>query len=198
MKREDVSKIFEGATDEQINALLNINSADIGKAKGDVDKLKADLSAAKETITNMTSELQTLKDSKASAEDWERKFKDLQNDIAEKERVAKEEKEAAEKEAAVLNRFNAVCVDKDGNPLEFAHEAIKADYIRKFGIELDNKDNIGKSDVDIFNALTKDDGAAFKGLEQRLDLRGGRGIIDNGASEPTSIRDALKSEFNKQ
>ncbi|MBO5575739.1 MAG: hypothetical protein J5956_05515 [Ruminococcus sp.] len=33
MKREDVTKIFEGATEEQINELLNINSADIGNAK---------------------------------------------------------------------------------------------------------------------------------------------------------------------
>lgn len=33
MKREDVTKIFEGATDEQINAVLDINSADIGNAK---------------------------------------------------------------------------------------------------------------------------------------------------------------------
>lgn len=33
MKREDVSKIFEGATEEQINSVLNINSADIGKVK---------------------------------------------------------------------------------------------------------------------------------------------------------------------
>ena len=29
MKREDVSKIFEGATDEQINALLNINATSV-------------------------------------------------------------------------------------------------------------------------------------------------------------------------
>ena len=46
MKREDVSKIFEGATDDQINAVLNINSADIGKAKGDYDTLKNQLSEA--------------------------------------------------------------------------------------------------------------------------------------------------------
>ena len=31
MKREDIAKIFEGATDEQISAVLNINTADIGK-----------------------------------------------------------------------------------------------------------------------------------------------------------------------
>lgn len=33
MKREDIKKIFEGATEEQISAVLNINSADIGSAK---------------------------------------------------------------------------------------------------------------------------------------------------------------------
>ena len=33
MKREDVSKIFENATEEQISKLLDINSADIGAAK---------------------------------------------------------------------------------------------------------------------------------------------------------------------
>ena len=38
MKREDVTKIFEGATDEQINALLDVNSADIGKAKADYNE----------------------------------------------------------------------------------------------------------------------------------------------------------------
>ena len=50
MKREDISKIFEGATDEQINAILNINSADIGKAKtkaeGDRDNYKSQLETA--------------------------------------------------------------------------------------------------------------------------------------------------------
>ena len=54
MKREDVSKIFEGATDEQINAILNINSADIGKAKtkaeGERDNYKSQLETATEQL----------------------------------------------------------------------------------------------------------------------------------------------------
>lgn len=33
MKREDIARIFDGATEEQINAVLDINSADIGNAK---------------------------------------------------------------------------------------------------------------------------------------------------------------------
>jgi Fe2+ transport system protein B len=54
MKREDISKIFEGATDEQINAILNINSADIGKAKskveGERDNYKSQLETATEPL----------------------------------------------------------------------------------------------------------------------------------------------------
>lgn len=37
MKREDITKIFEGATDEQVSAVLNINSADIGKVKSKLE-----------------------------------------------------------------------------------------------------------------------------------------------------------------
>jgi hypothetical protein len=54
MKREDVSKIFEGATEEQINALLNINSADIGNAKkkleAERDNYKSQLETAKASL----------------------------------------------------------------------------------------------------------------------------------------------------
>lgn len=53
MKREDVSKIFEDATEEQISAILNLNSADIGgakqKAKQELDSLKEQLGKAEET-----------------------------------------------------------------------------------------------------------------------------------------------------
>ena len=54
MKREDISKIFEGATEEQINQLLNINSADIGSAKkkleAERDGYKEQLSTAQEAL----------------------------------------------------------------------------------------------------------------------------------------------------
>lgn len=54
MKREDVSKIFEGATEEQINQILNINSADIGnakqKAETERDGYKAQLNTAQTAL----------------------------------------------------------------------------------------------------------------------------------------------------
>lgn len=54
MKREDVTKIFEGATEEQVNALLNIHSADIGNAKkaleAERDSLKEQLKTAQDSL----------------------------------------------------------------------------------------------------------------------------------------------------
>lgn len=54
MKREDITKLFEGATDEQISALLDINSADIGAAKKKLeterDGLKGQLDTVNEAL----------------------------------------------------------------------------------------------------------------------------------------------------
>ena len=55
MTREEIKKIVEGITDEQLKAILDINSADIGKAKKDYDTIK--------------SENDTLKADKKSLED---------------------------------------------------------------------------------------------------------------------------------
>ena len=54
MKREDIAKIFEGATDEQISAVLDINSADIGKVKG---KLESERDTYKSQLETATAQL---------------------------------------------------------------------------------------------------------------------------------------------
>ena len=167
MKREDVSKIFEGATDEQINSILNINSADIGKAKADYESIKQELAAAKDNLSNMTGELNTLKEGSANAAEWEKKFNDLSAEMEKRENRARLEREAKEKADMVASRFNAAAGEK-----KFTHEAIKADYLHKFGEALENKDFAGKSDTDIFHELTKDDKAAFEGIVA-MQLAGG-------------------------
>ena len=47
MKREEIKAIVEGITDEQLKQILDINSADIGKAKGDFAALEQKI----ETLT---------------------------------------------------------------------------------------------------------------------------------------------------
>ena len=162
MKREDIKAIFAEATDEQLKKIMDLNGSDVEREKGKLSALEKELEDKKSAFDTINGEFETLKASNASAEDYKAKFDKLQEDIAAKEKEEKEAKEKAEREENILNRYNAVAVDKDGKPLEWTHEAIKADYLHKFSEALNDKANEGKSDADIFNALTKEDGTAFK------------------------------------
>ena len=128
MKREDIAKLFENATDEQISALLDINSQDIGKAKRGSEKLQADLDAADAAA------LQQQIDA----------YKQAEAERAEAEKQAREE---AELEA----RFSAVVGDKT-----FIHDMVREGVKRDFGAALKDKQYLGKGDAEIFAALTKD------------------------------------------
>lgn len=155
--------------------------ADISKGeyivKDKFDKTNEALKSANDTIASLTGELQNLKDSGASAEEWKNKFEELEEEMKNKDAAAKAELEKAEREAGIKSRYDAVCVNKDGNPLEFIHEAVKAEYLKKFGdilSDIDNTEFKGKSDADIFHALTKDDAAAFRGVQAQVILKGGQ------------------------
>lgn len=158
MKREEIKKIFPDATDEQLKAILDINGADVEKVKGKVTALEAELSESKQSLTDLNTALDEAKKKAQSNDDYKQQLEDLQkkvkeeNDKREADRLAKEEADRMEQ------RFNAVLGDK-----KFNHEAIRADYLRKFGEAVKSSDNVGKSDIDIFTALTKEDAHAFAG-----------------------------------
>lgn len=147
-----------------------------------VEDLKNQLKQANETILTITTELDSLKANNASAEEWRQKYETLQHDVSEKDRIAKEEAAAAEKQANLQARYESAAVSKDGKPLEWTHEAIKNDYFTKFAAAVEDKANIGKSDADIFNSLVKDDATAFKGV-QVVTLAGGKPINTRGVSK---------------
>ena len=91
MKREDIAKIFEGATDEQINAVLDINSKDIGNAKKKLeierDKYKDQLETAQNSLKEFegvdVNELQSK--IKTLTSDLETKDTEYQQKIADME-----------------------------------------------------------------------------------------------------------------
>lgn len=168
MKREEIKAIFENATDEQIDKVMSLNGADIEKGKGKITALENELKEKKEAFYSLTANFETLKSSNATAEDYKAKFEQLQNDIAEKERKAKEEKLAAEKAEMVKSRFASAVGDK-----KFNHEAIEAHYLTKFGEALENKDFAGKSDEEILRQITKDDGTCFQNVTA-VHLEGGQ------------------------
>lgn len=157
-----------------------INAAN-AKAQESLEAVKTDLATANSTITQITSELDGLKATNASAEEYKTQLEALQQQIADKEAQEKAEKAAAEKEANIKARYAAASVDKDGKPLEWAHDAIRDSYYSKFAAAIEDKANEGKSDADIFHALTKDDATAFKGVQPFI-LAGSKPIDTHGVS----------------
>ena len=146
MKREDIKKIFPDATEEQLKGLLDINTADIGKAKGELEAVKADLEKANGTLKEYETTIADMKKSAEGNEDFKKKFEDLEQRIAdekaEAERKAKEEAEEAE----YSSRFKTVVGEQKWRDA-LTEKAVYAEF--KTALK-------GKGDKDILAALTQD------------------------------------------
>ena len=184
MKREEIKSIFPEATDEQLKSIMDLNGADVEKAKSKVTSLENELKEKKADFDKLNGELEALKASNASGEEWKTKYEAIVAENEAKAKQAEADRILKEKQENVLNRFNAVVGDK-----KFSHDAVKADYLKKFGEALENKDFEGKSDADVFHALTKDDASAFVGVTT-VKLAGGRPQGVGGKS-------VTREDFNK-
>lgn len=151
MKREDIKKFFPDATEEQLKGLLNINTADIGKAKGELETVRAELEKANGTLKEYETTIADMKKSAEGNEDFKKKFEDLEQRIAgEKAAAEKKAKEEAE-EAEYSNRFKTVVGEQKWRD-ELTEKAVYAE----FKTALQDEANKGKGDKDILETLTKD------------------------------------------
>lgn len=80
MKREDVSKIFENATEEQINRLLDLASADIGNAKRKLEAERDNYKSQLETAQNALKEFEGV-----DVKELQGKIENLNSSLEEKE-----------------------------------------------------------------------------------------------------------------
>jgi chromosome segregation ATPase len=167
MKREEIKAIFADATDDQLKAVMDLNGADVEKAKAKVTALEAEVNEKKKAIESLNTEFEALKSSNATAEDYKAKYEAIVAENAAKAAKAEADRVARERAESINNRFNAVIGDK-----KFTHDAIRDAYAKKFEDALSSKDFEGKSDADIFHELTKDDSTAFAGVSVTR-LRGG-------------------------
>ena len=163
MKREEIKTIFPDATDEQLKAVMDLNGTNVEKVKA----LEAEAKDKKEAFDKLNSEFEALKSANASGEDWKAKFEALQAENLAKEKQAEADRILAEKNADIEKRFSTCVGEK-----KFSHDAIKADYLKKFSAALESEEYKGKGDAYIFHALTKDDAAAFTGVTA-VKLQGG-------------------------
>ena len=182
MKREEIKTIFPDATDEQLKAVMDLNGTDVEKVKAKVTALEAEAKDKKEAFDKLNSEFEALKSANASGEDWKAKFEALQAENLAKEKQAEADRILAEKNADIEKRFSTCVGEK-----KFSHDAIKADYLKKFSAALESEEYKGKGDADIFHALTKDDATAFAGVTA-VSLAGGRPQSVRGEFDDATAR----------
>lgn len=151
MKREDIKKIFPDATEEQLKGLLDINTADIGKAKGEFEAVKADLEKANGTLKEYETTIADMKKSAEGNEDFKKKFEDLEQRIADEKAEAEKKAKAEAEEAEYSNRFKTVVGEQKWRD-ELTEKAVYAE----FKTALQDEANKGKGDKDILAALTQD------------------------------------------
>lgn len=152
MTREEVRGIVEGISDEQLKKILDINSADIGKAKKGADDLQKELDAANKAVEKLTEENLGLKESQYEAEEMKNKVAELQKVIDDR----KSEDEKAAKEAELVARFETAT-----GGAEFLNEFTRNGVFDCFSKALDAQENRGKSDAEIFEAITSASGNIF-------------------------------------
>ena len=184
MKREEIKSIFPEATDEQLKSIMDLNGADVEKAKSKATALEAELKDKKADFDKLNTEFEALKTANASGEDWKTKFEALQAENVAKEKQAEADRILAEKNADIEKRFAECVGDK-----KFSHDAIKADYLKKFAEALESEEYKGKGDIDIFHALTKDDATAFTGVTA-VKLQG-------GTPQGVGGKSVTREDFNK-
>ena len=151
MKREDIKKIFPDATEEQLKGLLDINTADIGEAKGELEAVKADLEKANGTLKEYETTIADMKKSAEGNEDFKKKFEDLEQRIADEKAEAEKKAKAEAEEAEYSNRFKTVVGEQKWRDA-LTEKAVYAE----FKTALQDEANKGKGDKDILAALTQD------------------------------------------
>ena len=181
MKREDIAKIFEGATEEQINKILDINSADIGKAKGTASEVQKELDATKEALAKAND---TIKNLEANKGDLDKVQKELDDYKAAEQKRIQDENAAAER-SELLTRMDAVMGGR-----KFIHDRMRDIVADEFGKAIHDKANLGKADKDIFDAVTKDQGY-FASQNPPAGNMGGIGEITDEAAHMAAMRAAM-------
>jgi len=173
MTREEIKKIVEGITDEQLKSILDINSADIGKAKKDYDDLKATNDALTKDKKELEDKIGTLTDKAKTADDVQKELDNLKADIKKKEDDAKAEAE----DKALTEAITAVFGDK-----KFTSDYVRNGIIADMKVEIAKPENKGKGYVELFESLTKDKAGIFENPNKPANMPG-MGNVDTNVSD---------------
>lgn len=183
MTREQVKNIFPDATDEQIDAILNANGADISKAKKGIEKLQEEI----ERLKPFEAELEQLKNAS----------------LTEQEKLQKQLEKAAEAEKNFRKLTNRVTAEK----IFVSAGLTEADYSELLeSIVSDDAELTTKTANSFVNLLKAQKEATEKAIKEELmrnnpkppaGTAGGTGEITKEQFDAMNYSERLKL-FNEQ
>ncbi len=168
MTRDELRQIIEGISDEQLKSILDINSADIGKAKSGNESLRAQLDEAKTAISGFEEQIGALRESLGEAEKQKQELEELKKSVLEREAgdLAKKQEEELKK------RFKAATEDA-----EFLNEYTQNGLFREFCSALSQPLSQGKTDAEVYEEIIAGKGNLFipkgEGIPSVVSVSGG-------------------------
>ena len=156
MTRDEEKSIIKDITDEQLNGLMDLNSRDIGKAKGKSDDQKAELESLRTQLAEKDETIANLEKAKGDAAT-------IQAEL-DKYKQAEAERAKAEKEA----QMDAILTQTAESALEgreFVNEYTRAHFLGELKKAIQDPSNKGKKPADLFSDMTKDADGVFKNPE---------------------------------
>ena len=144
MTRDEIRGIIEGISDEQLKKILDINSRDVGKAKGSFSELQKAFEDAEAENALIKDKLSGFENAQCEAEKMKNEIDRLQKVIEESEKS----REAEKAEADLAKRFGTATEGK-----EFVNKYTQNGLFAEFRAAVAEEKNTGKSDAEIYSSL---------------------------------------------
>lgn len=199
MKRKFLEDL--GLDKDVIDKILDENSSDIGRAKGDLDKITAERDKLQADVKDRDTQLETLKGSTGDVEAMKKEIEKLQG-----ENKAKDEAHAAELKAIETSSTFEKQLSQYGISGEVKVKMIKAlvaDILENPEIEGEGEAKKIKGLEDRMKKLQESDDAKglFPTQQKQQKYKGytpAESSGEQGEKQPTSLGEAVAMHFNQQ
>ena len=188
MTREEIKSIIDGVTDEQLNKILDINSRDIGKAKGKAEDQSKELEGLRQQLSDKDQTIANLEKASGDA-------KKVQEEL-EKYKQAEAGRKKAEDDARA-DQILTAAAEQALEGKEFVNDPTRAHYVAALKQAIADPANKGKSPAKLFGKMTRDADGIFKNPQQEpLKIP----KVDNNLSKPMTreeigkIKDAAQRQ----
>lgn len=168
MKRDEIKAIFPDATDDQLDRTMTLYGTSVNGLRSELNTANGELTALKGKGN--------IDDIIRERNEWKTKATDYETNAAK-----------AEAEAKLAQRFTAVTGDR-----KYVNDFTKTGILGEFKAAIENEENKGKSDDDIFGAIIKDRAGIFENARRQPDIPGAGNV-----EQPTDAESYILQQYGK-